>query len=101
LRSTTASSFGPIYNASNTNKLLLPDQKSIEFGGGRLYRKIADSSRQATLNISAIKYDLETNNLIKLDYGEIKGNVIEDFALEGEGEEVDCRSQSSTWTYGL
>jgi hypothetical protein len=48
---------------------------------------VADSSRQATLNISAIKYELETNNLIKQDYGEIKGNVIEDFALKGEGEE--------------
>jgi phage terminase large subunit-like protein len=48
---------------------------------------IADSSRQATLNISAIKHELETNQLIKQDYGEIKGNVIEDFALKGEGEE--------------
>ena len=48
---------------------------------------IADSSRQATLNISAIKHELETNSLIKQDYGEIKGNVIEDFALKGEGEE--------------
>jgi phage terminase large subunit-like protein len=48
---------------------------------------IADSSRQATLNISAIKHELETNTLIKQDYGEIKGNVIEDFSLQGEGEE--------------
>lgn len=48
---------------------------------------IADSSRQATLNISAIKHELETNVGIKQDYGEIKGNVIEDFALKGEGEE--------------
>jgi phage terminase large subunit-like protein len=48
---------------------------------------VADSSRQATLNISAIKHELETNALIKQDYGEIKGNVIEDFALKGEGEE--------------
>jgi phage terminase large subunit-like protein len=48
---------------------------------------IADSSRQATLNISAIKHELETNSLIKQDYGEIKGNVIEDFTLQGEGEE--------------
>jgi hypothetical protein len=48
---------------------------------------VADSSRQATLNISAIKHELETNTLIKQDYGEIKGNVIEDFALKGEGEE--------------
>jgi phage terminase large subunit-like protein len=48
---------------------------------------IADSARQATLNISAIKHELETNNLIKQDYGEIKGKVIEDFALKGEGEE--------------
>ena len=48
---------------------------------------VADSSRQATLNISAIKYELETNSLIKQDYGEIKGNVIEDFSLQGEGEE--------------
>jgi phage terminase large subunit-like protein len=48
---------------------------------------VADSSRQATLNISAIKHELETNSLIKQDYGEIKGNVIEDFSLQGEGEE--------------
>ena len=48
---------------------------------------VADSSRQATLNISAIKHELETNTLIKQDYGEIKGNVIEDFTLQGEGEE--------------
>jgi phage terminase large subunit-like protein len=48
---------------------------------------VADSSRQATLNISAIKHELETNELIKQDYGEIKGNIIEDFSLKGEGEE--------------
>lgn len=48
---------------------------------------ISDSTRQATLNISAIKYELETNLLIKQDYGEIKGNVIEDFSLQGDGEE--------------
>lgn len=48
---------------------------------------VADSSRQATLNISAIKHELETNQLIKQDYGEIKGNVIEDFTLQGEAEE--------------
>ena len=45
---------------------------------------IADSARQATLNIAAIKTELETNALIKQDYGEIKGNVIEDFTLKGE-----------------
>lgn len=48
---------------------------------------ISDSARQATLNIAAIKTELETNNLIKQDYGEIKGNVIEDFSLKGDGEE--------------
>jgi len=48
---------------------------------------VADSSRQATLNISAIKSELENNLLIKQDYGEIKGNVIEDFSLKSEGEE--------------
>ena len=48
---------------------------------------VADSSRQATLNITSIKHELETNDLIKQDYGEIKGNVIEDFSLQGEGEE--------------
>ena len=37
---------------------------------------IADSSREAPLNISAIKRELETNQLIKQDYGEIKGIVI-------------------------
>jgi hypothetical protein len=42
---------------------------------------IADSSRQATLNISAIKHELATNQLIEQDYGEIKGKVIEDFSL--------------------
>jgi len=48
---------------------------------------ISDSTRQATLNISAIKNELETNALIKQDYGEIRGNVIEDFSLRGDGEE--------------
>ncbi len=48
---------------------------------------ISDSARQATLNISAIKNELETNNLIKQDYGEIRGNVIDDFTLKGDGEE--------------
>src|SRR5579871_2584146 len=48
---------------------------------------VSDSTRQATLNISAIKSELENNLLIKQDYGEIRGNVIEDFALKGEGEE--------------
>jgi phage terminase large subunit-like protein len=48
---------------------------------------VSDSTRQATLNISAIKYELENNLLIKQDYGEIKGNVIEDFSLQGDGEE--------------
>jgi hypothetical protein len=48
---------------------------------------VSDSTRQATLNISAIKYELENNLLIKQDYGEIKGNVIEDFTLQGDGEE--------------
>jgi hypothetical protein len=48
---------------------------------------VADSNRQAMLNISAIKYELETNKLIKQHYGEIKGKVTEDFSLQGEGEE--------------
>jgi phage terminase large subunit-like protein len=48
---------------------------------------VSDSTRQATLNISALKYELENNLLIKQDYGEIKGNVIEDFTLQGDGEE--------------
>ncbi len=48
---------------------------------------ISDSTRQATLNIAAIKDELETNLLIKQDYGEIKGNVIEDFSLKGDGDE--------------
>jgi phage terminase large subunit-like protein len=48
---------------------------------------ISDSTRQATLNITAIKNELETNALIKQDYGEIRGNVIEDFSLKGDGEE--------------
>lgn len=48
---------------------------------------ISDSARQATLNISAIKNELETNALLKQDYGEIKGTTIEDFSLKGDGEE--------------
>ena len=48
---------------------------------------VADSSRQATLNISALKYELETNALIKQDYGEIKGNVID----TGIGAAVDAQ----------
>jgi phage terminase large subunit-like protein len=48
---------------------------------------VADSSRQATLNITSIKHELETNDLIKQDYGQIKGMVVEDFSFQGEGEE--------------
>ena len=48
---------------------------------------VADSSRQATLNITSIKHELETNDLIKQDYGQVKGNVVEDFTFQGEGEE--------------
>jgi len=48
---------------------------------------VADSSRQATLNITAIKHELETNDLIKQDYGQVKGTVVEDFTFQGEGEE--------------
>lgn len=48
---------------------------------------ISDSARQATLNIAAIKTELETNALIKQDYGEIKGNVIDDFTLKGDSDE--------------
>ena len=48
---------------------------------------ISDSARQATLNIAAIKTELETNQLIKQDYGEIKGNVIDDFTLKGDSDE--------------
>jgi phage terminase large subunit-like protein len=48
---------------------------------------VADSSRQATLNITSIKHELETNELIKQDYGQIKGKVVEDFTFQGEGEE--------------
>jgi phage terminase large subunit-like protein len=48
---------------------------------------VSDSARQATLNIASIKTELETNQLVLQDYGEIKGNVIEDFSLKGDGEE--------------
>jgi hypothetical protein len=48
---------------------------------------VSDSTRQATLNISAIKSELENNLLIKQDVGEIKGKVIEDSSLQGDGEE--------------
>jgi phage terminase large subunit-like protein len=48
---------------------------------------VADSSRQATLNITSIKHELETNELIKQDYGQVKGNVVEEFTFQGEGEE--------------
>lgn len=60
---------------------------------------IADSSRQATLNISAIKSELETNLLIKQDYGEIRGNVIEDFALKGE--DGDWQKQNLVLSNGV
>lgn len=48
---------------------------------------VADSSRQATLNLAAIKTELESNLLIKQDYGEIRGNFIEDFTLKGDSDE--------------
>ena len=47
----------------------------------------ANTSQQGSLNLFAIKNELETNALIKQDYGEIKGKVIEDFSLRGEGDE--------------
>jgi predicted phage terminase large subunit-like protein len=48
---------------------------------------IANTVQQGTLNLFALKNELETNPLIKQDYGEIKGNVIEDFSLKGDGDE--------------
>jgi hypothetical protein len=73
---------------STLGSLALPLRAALEYPDKYPFIiLVADSSRQATLNISAIKHELETNNLIKQDYGEIKGKVIEDFSLQGEGEE--------------
>lgn len=48
---------------------------------------ISDSNKQASLNIAAIKNELEKNELIKQDYGRIVGRYVIDWDLEEEGEE--------------
>ena len=47
---------------------------------------IADTSIQAGTNIYNIKTELENNSLIKQDYGEITGEMVEDWSLESEEE---------------
>lgn len=48
---------------------------------------IANTVQQGSLNLFAIKNELETNLLIKQDYGEIKGKYIDDFTLKGDNDE--------------
>ncbi len=48
---------------------------------------ISDSNKQASLNIAAIKNELEKNETIKQDYGRIQGEFVVDWELEEEGEE--------------
>lgn len=47
---------------------------------------IADTSLQASINIANIKNELDQNQLIKQDYGAIKGEFVEDWTLESEEE---------------
>jgi hypothetical protein len=47
---------------------------------------VADTTIQSGTNIFNIKTELEDNILIKLDYGEITGDVIDEWTLEGEEE---------------
>lgn len=45
---------------------------------------IADTGLQAAINIANIKTELDNNLLIKQDYGNIEGEFVEDWDLEGE-----------------
>lgn len=47
---------------------------------------IADTGQQAALNIANIKNELEHNELIKQDYGQIRGDFVADWTLESEEE---------------
>ena len=45
---------------------------------------VADTSLQASINIANIKTELDNNMLIKQDFGNIKGDFVEAWDLEGE-----------------
>jgi hypothetical protein len=47
---------------------------------------IADTGLQAAINIANIKTELDNNELIKQDYGNITGNFVEDWTLQSEEE---------------
>lgn len=72
---------------STYGSLALPLWAALEYPD--LYPFIiptADTGLQAAINIANIKTELEGNELIKQDYGVIKGEFIEDWTLESEEE---------------
>lgn len=72
---------------STFGSLALPLWAALEYP--ELYNfilPIADTGVQANMNIANIKSELENNPLIKQDYGEIKGSMVEDWTLESEEE---------------
>ena len=47
---------------------------------------VADTGLQAAINIANIKYELDTNLLIKQDYGNIEGEFVQDWDMESDEE---------------
>lgn len=72
---------------STFGSLALPLWAALEYP--ELYKfilPIADTGLQSAINIANIKNELENNQLIKQDYGEIKGEFVADWTLESEEE---------------
>lgn len=72
---------------STFGSLALPIWAALEYPD--LYKfilPIADTGLQSAINIANIKNELENNELIKQDYGEIKGEFVADWTLESEEE---------------
>ena len=72
---------------STFGSLALPLWAALEYP--ELYKfilPIADTGLQSAINIANIKNELENNELIKQDYGEIKGEFVADWTLESEEE---------------
>lgn len=72
---------------STFGSLALPLWAALEYP--KLYPfiiPIADTGIQAGTNIANIKEELENNELIKQDYGDIKGDFVADWTLDSEEE---------------
>lgn len=58
---------------------------------------ISDSNSQASIMIYNLKNELDTNALLKLDYGSINGDYVDDWTLEGE----DWQKQNMVLSSGV